>query len=38
MDVRGAPTSGVYDIYMLTEDGLDVEGEVSVSKPNPAAP
>ena len=38
MDVRGAPTSGVYDIYLLTEDGLDVEGEVSVSKPNPAAP
>lgn len=38
MDVRGAPTSGVYDIYLLTEDRLDVEGEVSVSKPNPAAP
>ena len=30
MDVRGAPTSGVYDIYLLTEEGLDVEGEVSV--------
>jgi ABC-type branched-subunit amino acid transport system substrate-binding protein len=38
MDVRGAPTSGVYDIYVLTEEGLNVEGEVSVSKPNPAAP
>jgi branched-chain amino acid transport system substrate-binding protein len=38
MDVRGAPTSGVYDIYLLTEEGLDVEGEVSVEKPNPAAP
>jgi ABC-type branched-subunit amino acid transport system substrate-binding protein len=38
MDVRGAPTSGVYDIQQFTEEGLDVVGEVSVSKPNPAAP
>jgi ABC-type branched-subunit amino acid transport system substrate-binding protein len=38
MDVRGAPTSGVYDIYVHTEQRLKVEGEVSVSKPNPAAP
>jgi branched-chain amino acid transport system substrate-binding protein len=37
MDVRGAPTGGVYDIHQFSDDGLDVAGEVSVSKPNPAA-
>ncbi|HEX6587300.1 MAG TPA: ABC transporter substrate-binding protein [Solirubrobacterales bacterium] len=38
MDVRGAPTSGVYDIHQFDEDRLVVVGEISVSKPNPAAP
>ena len=37
MDVRGAPTTGVYDIFQYDEDRLAVAGEVSVEKPNPAA-
>ena len=38
MDVHGNPTSGVFDVYQYTSGGLEVVGEVSVSKPNPAAP
>jgi ABC-type branched-subunit amino acid transport system substrate-binding protein len=38
MDVQGNPTSGVFDVYQYTSTGLGVVGEVSVSKPNPAAP
>jgi branched-chain amino acid transport system substrate-binding protein len=38
MDVLGNPTSGVFDVYQYTSGGLDVVGEVSVSKPNPATP
>jgi branched-chain amino acid transport system substrate-binding protein len=38
MDVHGNPTSGVFDVYQYTSGGLDVVGEVSVSKPNPATP
>lgn len=38
MDVQGNPTSGVFDVYQYTSGGLEVVGEVSVSKPNPAAP
>jgi ABC-type branched-subunit amino acid transport system substrate-binding protein len=38
MDVHGDPTAGVFDIYRYTSTGLGVVGEVSVEKPNPAAP
>jgi branched-chain amino acid transport system substrate-binding protein len=39
MDVHGNPTDGVFDIYRYTSDGgLEVAGEVPVSKPNPAIP
>jgi branched-chain amino acid transport system substrate-binding protein len=38
MDVHGNPTSGVFDVYEYTSGGLEVDGEVSVSKPNPATP
>jgi branched-chain amino acid transport system substrate-binding protein len=38
MDVLGNPTSGVFDVYQYTSGGLEVVGEVSVSKPNPATP
>jgi branched-chain amino acid transport system substrate-binding protein len=38
MDVRGNPTSGVFDVYQYTGDRMQVIGEVSVEKPNPAAP
>jgi ABC-type branched-subunit amino acid transport system substrate-binding protein len=38
MDVHGDPTSGVFDVFQYSSTGLKVEGEVSVEKPNPAAP
>jgi ABC-type branched-subunit amino acid transport system substrate-binding protein len=38
MDVQGNPTSGVFDIYRYSADGLENAGEVEVEKPNPAAP
>ena len=38
MDVHGDPTAGVFDVYQYTSAGLEVVGEVSVSKPNPAIP
>jgi branched-chain amino acid transport system substrate-binding protein len=38
MDVRGNPTSGVFDVYQYTGDRMQVVDEVSVEKPNPAAP
>jgi branched-chain amino acid transport system substrate-binding protein len=38
MDVRGNPTSGVFDIYQYLGERLEVVGEVSVEKPNPAGP
>jgi branched-chain amino acid transport system substrate-binding protein len=38
MDVHGDPTAGVFDVYQYSGDGLGVVGEVSVEKPNPAAP
>jgi branched-chain amino acid transport system substrate-binding protein len=39
MDVHGDPSSGVYDVYQYKPaGGLEVVGEVSVSKPNPATP
>jgi ABC-type branched-subunit amino acid transport system substrate-binding protein len=38
MDVHGNPTSGVFDVYQYTSGGLELVGEVSVSKPNPATP
>jgi branched-chain amino acid transport system substrate-binding protein len=37
MDVHGNPTKGVYDIYRYSSGELKVIGELSVSKPNPAA-
>jgi ABC-type branched-subunit amino acid transport system substrate-binding protein len=38
MDVRGNPTSGVFDVYQYVGERLEVVGEVSVEKPNPAGP
>ncbi len=38
MDVQGDPTSGVFDVYQYSSSRLEVVGEVSVSKPNPATP
>jgi len=38
MDVHGDPTAGVFDIYQYSGDGMEVVGEVSVEKPNPATP
>ena len=38
LDIRGEPTRGVYDIYQFGSSGLQIVGEVSVSKPNPAVP
>jgi branched-chain amino acid transport system substrate-binding protein len=38
MDINGNPTKGVYDVYRYSAAGLQVMGEVAVSKPNPATP
>jgi ABC-type branched-subunit amino acid transport system substrate-binding protein len=38
MDVHGDATAGVFDVYEYSGDDLDVVGEVSVEKPNPATP
>jgi ABC-type branched-subunit amino acid transport system substrate-binding protein len=38
MDVNGNPTVGVFDVYQYVSGSLEVVGEVSVEKPNPAAP
>jgi ABC-type branched-subunit amino acid transport system substrate-binding protein len=38
MDVHGDPTAGVFDVYQYRGDSLDVVGQVSVKKPNPAIP
>jgi ABC-type branched-subunit amino acid transport system substrate-binding protein len=38
MDVRGNPTDGVFDVLRYSRGGLEVVGEVSVEKPNPAGP
>jgi branched-chain amino acid transport system substrate-binding protein len=38
MDVHGDPTAGVFDVYQYSGDGLEVVGEVSAEKPNPATP
>jgi ABC-type branched-subunit amino acid transport system substrate-binding protein len=38
MNVHGNPTSGVFDVYQYAGDRLEVVGEVSVEKPNPATP
>jgi len=38
MDVHGNATSGVFDVFQYTADGLEIVDEVSVEKPNPAAP
>jgi ABC-type branched-subunit amino acid transport system substrate-binding protein len=38
MDIRGNPTAGVFDVYRYNGAVLDVVGEVSVEKPNPATP
>jgi ABC-type branched-subunit amino acid transport system substrate-binding protein len=38
MDVHGDPTSGVFDVYQYSGDGLEVVGEVAVEKPNPVTP
>ncbi len=38
MDVRGNPTSGVFDVFQYTADRMQVVGEVSAEKPNPAGP
>jgi ABC-type branched-subunit amino acid transport system substrate-binding protein len=38
MDVHGNPTSGVFDVFRYTPNGLEVVGEVPVEKPNPATP
>jgi ABC-type branched-subunit amino acid transport system substrate-binding protein len=38
MDVQGNPTDGVFDVYQYASSGLKVVSEVSVEKPNPAAP
>ncbi|MGE5858592.1 MAG: hypothetical protein ACM31K_08910, partial [Solirubrobacterales bacterium] len=38
MDVQGDPTSGVFDVYQYSSSGLEIVGEVSASKPNPATP
>jgi hypothetical protein len=38
MDVHGDPTAGVFDVYQYSGDGMEVVGEVSVEKPNPATP
>jgi ABC-type branched-subunit amino acid transport system substrate-binding protein len=38
MDVQGNPTDGVFDVYRYVSGGLKVVSEVSVEKPNPAAP
>jgi branched-chain amino acid transport system substrate-binding protein len=38
MDVHGNPTDGVYEIYEYTSGRLEVVGEVSVAKANPATP
>jgi branched-chain amino acid transport system substrate-binding protein len=37
MDVHGEPTAGVFNVYRYSPE-LTTVGEVSVSKPNPAAP
>ncbi|HKH23483.1 MAG TPA: ABC transporter substrate-binding protein [Solirubrobacterales bacterium] len=38
MDVGGNPTSGVFDVYRYSGRRLSIVDEVSVEKPNPAAP
>jgi branched-chain amino acid transport system substrate-binding protein len=38
MDVHGDPTAGVFDVYQYSGDDMEVVGEVSVEKPNPATP
>ncbi|MGE5748030.1 MAG: ABC transporter substrate-binding protein [Solirubrobacterales bacterium] len=38
MDVQGDPTSGVFDVYQYSSSRLEIVGEVSASKPNPATP
>jgi hypothetical protein len=38
MDIQGNPTAGVFDVYRYSSTGLEVVGEVSVEKPNPATP
>lgn len=38
MDVHGDPSTGVFDVYRYTAHGLEVAGEIPVSKPNPATP
>jgi branched-chain amino acid transport system substrate-binding protein len=38
MDVHGDPTAGVFDVYQYSGSDLEVVGEVSVEKPNPATP
>jgi branched-chain amino acid transport system substrate-binding protein len=38
MDVQGNPTRGVFNVYRYASGRLKVAGEVSVEKPNPAAP
>src|SRR5512144_505559 len=38
MDVQGDPPSGVFDVYQYSSRRLEVVGEVSASKPNPATP
>jgi ABC-type branched-subunit amino acid transport system substrate-binding protein len=38
MDVHGDPTTGVFDIYRYSGDGIELAGEVPVEKPNPATP
>ena len=37
MDVHGDPTTGVFEVWRFTSSGLQAGGEVSASKPNPAA-
>ena len=38
MDVHGNATSGVFDVFRYTANGLEIAGEVRVEKPNPATP
>jgi ABC-type branched-subunit amino acid transport system substrate-binding protein len=38
MDVHGDPTAGVFDVYRYRGNGVEVVGEVSAEKPNPATP
>jgi ABC-type branched-subunit amino acid transport system substrate-binding protein len=38
MDVHGDPTAGVFDVFQYSGNRLEVTGEVSIEKPNPATP